>query len=201
MGENRNRRTRHDLNSEATRSAVITAARRLFAKKGYAEASLNEIVAAAAVTTGVVYHHFGDKKGLFRAVVETLEAETMQRVAQEASGAPDAWATLERGLDATLEACLRPDIRRILFTDAPNVFGQSEWREIEKKYSYGAMVQILSQLKAAGSLRVESVEILAPILLGAMIEAASAVAAAANKKVALSEARTTIRAMLAALRK
>jgi AcrR family transcriptional regulator len=201
MAKKQNRRTRHDLNSEETKKAVIAAARRLFAKRGYADTPLNEIVAAAGVTTGAVYHHFGDKKGLFRAIVETLEAETLQRVTQKASGAGDAWAMLERGLDATLEACLEPEIHRILFTDAPNVFGQAEWREIEKKYSYGALVQILTQLQAVGSLKVESVDIVAPILLGAMIEAASAVAVAKNKKAALNEARTTIHTMLSALRK
>ena len=201
MTGKQSRRTRHELNSEATQKAVVAAARRLFAKKGYAETALSEIVDAAEVTTGVVYHHFGDKKGLFRAVVEALEAETLQQVLASASGGTEPWETFERGLDATLEACMEPEIHRILFTDAPNVFGLAEWREIEKKYGYGALLGILGQLKAMDQLRIESVEILGPILLGAMIEAASAVALAKNKRSALSEARATIKLMLASLRK
>src|SRR5262245_24516709 len=87
-------RTRHDLNSEATRAAITKAARRLFAKKGYAGTSLNEIVSAASVTTGAVYHHYGDKKGLFRAVVEDLEETMMTRILAQAAAEPDPWGRL-----------------------------------------------------------------------------------------------------------
>src|SRR5258708_33285666 len=201
MATGQKRRTRHELNSDATRAAILKAARTRFASGGYAATSLSAIVDEAEVTTGAIYHHYGDKKDLFTAVVEDLEAATMQRVMTQAARESEPWAMLETGIDATLEACLEQDIHRILFVDAPNVFGQAEWREIEKKYSYGAFLEILKRLKGLNSLRVESVEILGPILLGAMIEAASAVALARNKRAALTEARSTIRIMLAALRR
>jgi len=200
MTKESERRTRHDLNSEATRATMIKAAHRLFAKKGYAATSLNEVVAAASVTTGAVYHHYGDKKGLFRAVVEELEAAVMNRVVEKAVAEREPWARLERGIDAMLEASLAPDVQRILFADAPNVFGLAEWREIEKRYGYGALIETLNQLKAGGELRTNSVEIVAPILLGALVEAAGAIALAKNQKTALADARDAIGAILSSLR-
>src|SRR5260370_13131129 len=122
VSEDGGRRTRHDLNSEATRAAMLKAAHRLFARKGYAQTPLNEIVAAAKVTTGAVYHHYGDKKGLFRAVVEQLEETMMSRIVEKAAVEPAPWAQLARGIHAMLEVSLAPDVQRILFTDAPTVF-------------------------------------------------------------------------------
>ena len=67
--------------AEATRGAVLAAARRSFGRKGYAQASVDEIAAAARVTKGAVYHHFADKEALFRAVHAVVEAEAQARAA------------------------------------------------------------------------------------------------------------------------
>lgn len=53
--------------AEATRRAVLAAARSLFGRKGYAQTSLDEIADAARVIKGAVYHHFVGKEALFRA--------------------------------------------------------------------------------------------------------------------------------------
>ncbi|WP_141387383.1 helix-turn-helix domain-containing protein [Cellulosimicrobium cellulans] len=62
----------------ATRTALVTAARELFVDPGYAAASTPQIAAAAHVTRGALYHHYTDKRDLFRAVVEA-EAEAVAR--------------------------------------------------------------------------------------------------------------------------
>ena len=59
---------------EATRRAVLAAARSSFGGKGYAQTSVDEIAAAARVTKGAVYHHFAGKEALFRAVHAEVEA-------------------------------------------------------------------------------------------------------------------------------
>ena len=59
----------------ATRAALLSAARPLFAERGYEAVSSEEIVAAAGVTRGALYHHFDGKRGLFAAVFEEVESE------------------------------------------------------------------------------------------------------------------------------
>src|ERR1700722_17197900 len=65
--------------AEATRRAVLAAARSSFGRKGYAQASVEEIADAARVTKGAVYHHFASKEALFRAVYAEGEAEAQAR--------------------------------------------------------------------------------------------------------------------------
>src|SRR2546430_16270194 len=74
-------RTKQDLRSEATRRQLVTAARALFGARGYAGVGTEEIVRAAGVTRGALYHQFRDKADLFAAVAEQVEAEIAQRIA------------------------------------------------------------------------------------------------------------------------
>src|SRR5258707_11946315 len=79
-------RSKHDLRSEATRQALVRAARSLFGARGYADVGTEEIVRAAGVTRGALYHQFHDKAGLFAAVAEEVEAEITGRIAAGAAG-------------------------------------------------------------------------------------------------------------------
>ncbi len=75
--------------AEATRRRLLRAARELFAKRGYSEVGTEEIVRRARVTRGALYHHFRDKRDLFRAVHEEVEAEISQEVGKALADAPD----------------------------------------------------------------------------------------------------------------
>src|ERR1700730_3225389 len=66
--------------AEPTRRAVLAAARALFGRNGYAQTSVGEIADAARVTKGAVYHHFANKKALFRAVYAQTGADAQDRV-------------------------------------------------------------------------------------------------------------------------
>ncbi len=61
--------------SDATRSALLAAGRRLFAEHGYADVSTEQIVRSSGLTRGALYHHFGAKRDLFKAVFEQIESE------------------------------------------------------------------------------------------------------------------------------
>src|ERR671916_761006 len=102
--------------SAATRGALVAAARRLWAARGYADVGTPEIAAAAGVTRGAMYHQFADKAALLAAGAEAVERDVPRRVANDvaASGAGAPAAALHAAVDAWLEACRAPEVRRLL---------------------------------------------------------------------------------------
>ena len=65
--------------SDGRRAALVTAAISEFATAGYLAASTNRIVEAAGVSKGLLFHYFGDKKGLYVEAVRTCITELMRR--------------------------------------------------------------------------------------------------------------------------
>src|ERR1700709_1483523 len=111
--------------AEAPRASLIAAARRLFTERGYDAVGTEEIVRAAGVTRGALYHHFGGKSGLLDAAYEQLEAESTERVARIVLGS-DLHSPLEAmaaGIEAFLDECAEPELRQIALHDAPAVLG------------------------------------------------------------------------------
>jgi AcrR family transcriptional regulator len=70
-------RTVKRRNLAVTRSALLDAASDVFAKRGYANASLEEIAAAAGFTRGAVHHHFSSKEEILLAVVTRRDQELL----------------------------------------------------------------------------------------------------------------------------
>src|SRR6266545_4208268 len=134
----RSTKTKHDLRSEATRERLVRAARGLFAERGYAAVGTEEIVQAAGVTRGALYHQFRDKAELFAAVAETVEAEVSERIATGSlAAASDPVGALRAGAQMFLEVCAEPEVERILLLDAPAVLGWAAWRDLTGRYGLG----------------------------------------------------------------
>ena len=109
--------------ADATRRAVLAAARSLFGRNGYARTSVAEIAAAALVTKGAVYHHFAGKEELFGTVLAEVEADVEARAA--AAGDPEA-APIDRivaRVNTYLDAAFDEEVRRIVLIDGPAVLG------------------------------------------------------------------------------
>jgi AcrR family transcriptional regulator len=164
--------------SEATRATLLAAARALFAERGYASVSTEEIVQRAGVTRGALYHHFEDKKDLFRAVYEEVERELVEELAAGAAAASDPLEALRGGARSWLDACENPAVQRIALLDAPSVLGWEEWREIGMKYGFGLVQATLQAAIDAGQLDPQPVRPLAHLVLGAIDEAGMLVARA-----------------------
>lgn len=109
--------------AEATRRAVLAAARSLFGRKGYAQTSLDEIAAAARVTKGAVYHHFAGKEALFRAVLAEVEADVEARAAEAGALEGPPIDQIVARVNAYLDAALDEEIRRIVLIEGPAVLG------------------------------------------------------------------------------
>jgi AcrR family transcriptional regulator len=133
MQEKPERRSNRER-TETTRGDLIEAARKLFTEKSYAETSTPEIVAAAGVTRGALYHHFEDKRALFYAVVER-EAELVAAEIERA--APDtlpARKALIAGGEAFIKAMALPGRTRLLLLDGPAVLGRAEMDAIDARH-------------------------------------------------------------------
>lgn len=111
------------------RARLIAEARNLFVEKGYAETSTPEIVRAAEVTRGALYHHFSDKADLFRAVVKqeaaALAVEIDQGVVTD-SGDP-----LTSGSRAFFASMAKEGRAHLLLIEGPAVLGLAEMAEID----------------------------------------------------------------------
>ncbi|MDP9134954.1 MAG: TetR/AcrR family transcriptional regulator [Actinomycetota bacterium] len=164
--------------SQATRSALVATARSLFAERGYARVGTEEIVRAAGVTRGALYHQFTDKEDLFRTVYEDVERELVERIVGVAAGAPDPLEALRVAASAFLDACEDPAVSRIALIDAPSVLGWEQWREIGLRYGFGLIQGTLEAAMEAGQIERRPVRPLAHLLLGAIDEAALLVARA-----------------------
>ena len=187
--------------SVATRAALLNAARELFTEHGYADAPTEEIVQRAGVTRGALYHHFKDKQDLFRAVMEEVDQEFTQRVALASAGANgEIWERLMAGVDAFLEGCSEPAIRRIILLDAPAVLSLETYREIEAKYGLGLVRGALQGAMDAGVIERQPVEPLAHLVLGVLHEAGMLIATADEPEAARTQVRETVERMLQGLR-
>jgi AcrR family transcriptional regulator len=193
-------KSRREEYSEATRRALVRAGRKLFATQGYAETSVSEIVKAARLTGGALYHHFRDKKQLFEAVAEEIEQEIMQKADQAAAAHLDPWARLHAGIEAVLDASMTLDVQRIGFLEAPAVLGLDGMRAMELRYGYGKLRQSLERAMNAGVMRRHSVDLLGPILLGSLTEAAMAIARDDNPPAARKRASEILKELLSGLR-
>ncbi len=177
VGGGTSRRTQADR-TRATRDALIGVARKLFTERGYEAVGTEEIVRAAGVTRGALYHQFGDKASLLEAVYERLEAESTERVARVVLGSDlhSPMAAMRAGIEAFLDECAEPELRQIALHDAPAVLGWERWREIGAANGLGLIEASLAAAIEAGEIRDLPVVPMAHLLLGALDEAAMLVA-------------------------
>jgi AcrR family transcriptional regulator len=174
--------------SEATRAKLLAAARDLFGTRGFAAVGTEEVVRAAGVTRGALYHQFADKRELFEAVFEQLEQEVIvQAGARMAEHGDDMLAAFKAGCRGWLEACGEPAVEQIVLIDAPAVLGWEAWREIGERHGLGVVKASLQHGMATGALAQRPVDPLAHVIVGALDEAALYVARAADREQALAE--------------
>lgn len=138
--------SRREDYSDATRQALLKAARQLFTARGYQATSIDAVAQKARVTKGALYHHFDDKLALFDAVIVALQDEMTASVDRDVAGERDRWARLKRGIAAFLDACGEASYRRLVIHEAPAALGMTRFRELDD-------AALLSFHRAIASLR------------------------------------------------
>lgn len=104
-----------DLESEATRRAILDATEQLLASAGEQGLSIREVCARAGVTAPTIYHHFGDKAALVDRVVDECFADFDRAFAHRAAPS-DTVEALRWGFDRYVEYGLRhPTHYRLMF--------------------------------------------------------------------------------------
>jgi len=186
--------------TEATRAALLAAARELFTERGFAAVSAEEVVRHAGVTRGALYHHFRDKRDLLAAVHEEVEQEMVAHLADRVAGIEDPYEVLRVGIDAFLDRCLDPVTARIGLEEAPSVLGWARWREVDAKYALGLVTAVLEAAMAAGAIVRQPVTPLAHLLIAASGEAGLLIAASDDPRAARDEVRGPLVALIEGLR-
>ncbi|CAH2405176.1 TetR/AcrR family transcriptional regulator [Mesorhizobium ventifaucium] len=185
------RRSNRDR-TEATRAYLIAAARKLFIEKSYAETGTPEIVAAAGVTRGALYHHFADKQALFAAVVEQEAAAVAEEIERASPPSLFARDALVAGSDAYLAAMRMSGRTRLLLLDGPAVLGRAAMDEIDNRHGNRSLREGLVAAMRSHSMTKLPVEALTTLLAAAFDRAALAIEAGASAE----DYRTVLMALI-----
>ena len=186
--------------SDATTTALVDAARELFARDGYETTLLDDVARAAGVTKGALYHHFGGKRELFRAVFEAEERRLMRMTAHASAAPRDPWKGFYEGCRAYLEAVLDPGVQRITLIDAPAVLGTEAVRQIEEQYAMSLVRNGLQIAIDAGIIAKRPVDPLASMLNGAICEGAMLIARSDDQTAATKQVLGEVNTLLDSLR-
>jgi AcrR family transcriptional regulator len=186
--------------AEATRAALVSSARALFAGQGYAEVGIEEIVRRARVTRGALYHHFEDKQDLFRAVFENVQRDLAERLLAAASSQPDTSKHLLIGCHAFLDACTERDVQRIVLLDGPAVLGFEAWHESDLNFGLQLLRRSIEAAIEGGAVARQPVEPLSHLLLGALNGAGLEIARSGDPARARREMRRSLDRLVAGLR-
>lgn len=133
--------------TEATRDALLAAARSRFVSEGYGATSTPAIVADAGVTRGALYHHFHDKRELFQAVVEREAEAVAIEITAVGGGEPRTpREALFDGSRAYLAAMQVPGRTRLLLIDGPAVLGSGDGRGLDDGHAGATLAAALARV-------------------------------------------------------
>ncbi len=186
--------SRRQQYSASTKRALVEVAEGLFTEHGYANTSLDAIVAGARVTKGALYHHFSGKAALFEAVFERVETDASKTINKALKGRKDPWEKAQAGLRAFLAVVQEPRYRRIVIQEGPAVLGYERFREQEERSTFATVVDIVRSVLGAGSWALDEamLQTFARIFFGAMSSAGESVATSEDPEEAAERVEAAI---------
>jgi AcrR family transcriptional regulator len=149
--------------TQQTRQAILARSCQLFATKGYAATGTEEIISGLGITRGALYHQFGDKLGVFKAVVAEAYREITDYVHSKVQPLDDNWEQLVVGCQAFLEIAQREDLRRLVLIEAPAVLAAETLVEFDQ-FGFGLLHQSIQIAVTEGKLNTIDPECFAHLL-------------------------------------
>ncbi len=186
--------------SETTRQTLVDEATALFADRGYAGTSLDEVVARADVTKGALYHHFSGKQDLFHAVLTRIEGRAVAEIQGRMAEEHDPWGRAQAGVRGFLAACQQPAYRRIVLQEGPVALGLDNWRASEQRTTLGVIRGVAEDLLSEHPVDDALLEAFAQVFFGALSAAGQAIAEADDAAATGEQIAVVLGALLAGLR-
>jgi len=166
--------------AEASRAALLAAARTCFAEQGYDATTVAEVLRRAGMARGALYHYFpGGKDELFAAVYVAVDDELYRRVDALDAGSP--LAALRESAAIFLQLCTREEFARITVLEGPRVMASGSAHGSVLGRSYARMRDGVAAAVEAGELDGLDVDTLTTALYGAVRDLGARVASAAPR--------------------
>jgi AcrR family transcriptional regulator len=183
--------------TETTRGELMIAAKKLFIENGYGDTATPEIVAAANLTRGALYHHFTDKRALFQAVVEQEAAAVAVEIDRAAPAALDAREALMAGGLAFFNAMAVSGRTRLLLLEGPAILGRETMDRIDRENSGGSLRAGLEAAMRSGAMCELPLDATTALLSAAFDRAALAIEAGASARDYLKSLEALIDGLMA----
>jgi len=180
---------------DATKARVVEVATRLFAEQGFQDVAIPDILEAAGVSRGALYHHFESKEALFEIVLEAAEERLAVELLAASAGRADPVDSLRAGCETFIRLAREPVIRQVLLADALAVVGWAKWREIDNRYGFGLMKAAVQAISPQADIPPAAVDAVAHMLLASVMELALLVAES-DEKDAVQRATAALELML-----
>jgi len=187
--------TKRAAQGQATRDHLVAVAIGLFGEQGYEDTSIEDVLRAAGVSRGALYHHFAGKEALFEASLLVIEGRMTEGLLAVIAGAPSAVAALRAAALGWIDMAGDPAIARIVLIDGPSVLGWERWR-IQGGQALGEMRAMLQAVADEGQLTPGLVNAFAHVLLASLDEIALMIAQAEDPAAAMAEGRTAVEELL-----
>lgn len=171
-------------------------------ERDYGDVSTGEIIERSGVSRGALYHHFASKQDLFKVVFETGERRILGLVIERAMAAASPFGALLESARAYLQLSeTDEELRRIGLLQSRVVLGWEGWRATATELGIGVALAAVSAAIEAGELAPHDPEMTAIILLGSMIEAATLIAVAPDRRAARERSEAVVVELLEGLRR
>ena len=185
--------------SEGAREALVAAARREFAERGFEGTTTEDVLERSGVSKGAMYHHFHGKRDLFEAVYIQVEDESVARLVEGAEGETPL-EIIRSGSHAYLaESAGDTDFVHIGLTQARRVLGYERWRELAAARGVGVVEALIGAAIEQGEIAPLDPRAAAAVWVAVLIEGGLTVATAEDKDAAGRAAGAVFDRLLAGL--